>query len=171
MPHLARHLADEHHERGRILEGRVDTDRCIGCPGSPRHETHARSADQLAIGIGHRGCASFVAADDERNALLAFVKGVQNGQIALSGNAKGPLDTLFEKTVDQKVRRAPRLDMGFMHHIHPLSVRYRGFSNGAGCRAILNQSRTTFGQIRACFRAISASFGETSVFHGLFYLV
>jgi hypothetical protein len=62
---VARHLADQHDHRRRILERSVDADRCVAGARSSGHQQHSGLTGELAIGLSHKGGAAFLATGDE----------------------------------------------------------------------------------------------------------
>src|SRR6185295_18571070 len=64
---------------------------------------HARSPGQLAVRLGHVGRAAFLAADDEPDRVLAAVKAIEDGEIALAGDAEHQVDALRDEIIDEDV--------------------------------------------------------------------
>ena len=90
---VARHLADQHDHRRRILERGMDADRGVAGAGAARHQQHAGLAGQLAVGLGHKGGAAFLAAGHEAD-LGGVEQRVEHFEIALAGDAERHLDAM-----------------------------------------------------------------------------
>ena len=90
---VARHLADQHDHRRRILERGVDADRGVAGAGAARHQQHAGLAGQLAVGLGHERGAALLAAGDEVD-LGRVEERVEHLEIALAGDAERHLDAM-----------------------------------------------------------------------------
>ena len=101
----ARHLADEQDERGRVLVGGVDADRGMRRARCARHEADARPAGQLAVRVCHVGRARLVARDDETDRRV--VQRVEDGEVALAGDAEGGVDAVDDQLVDEDLRAGP----------------------------------------------------------------
>ena len=102
---VARHLADQHDHRRRILKGGVHPDRGVAGAGSARHQQDARFAGQLAIGFRHECRAAFLAAGDQAD-LRRVVERVEHFQIALAGDAEGHLDAMRPQGRDDQLTAA-----------------------------------------------------------------
>ncbi|MND46572.1 hypothetical protein D3C80_374480 [compost metagenome] len=98
---VASHLADEEDHRRRVLEGRVHTHRGVGGARPAGHEADAGLAGQLAVGLGHVGGAAFLPADDQVDGFAGVVQGIEDGEVAFTGNAEGALDTVDAQGIDQ----------------------------------------------------------------------
>jgi len=107
---VARHLADQHHHRGRILECGVDADRGVAGAGAARHQQHAGLAGELAVGLGHERGAAFLAAGDEMN-LGCVEERVQDFEIALAGDAERHLDAVRLEAADDQLAAAQFLEV------------------------------------------------------------
>ena len=104
----AGHLADQQHQRRRILERHMDSARRIGGAGGAGDEAHARLPGQLAVGVGHHRRAAFMAADDELD-FRDVVKGVEGRKVAFAGDAKDPLNAVGPETLDQNLPARPQV--------------------------------------------------------------
>ena len=100
---LARHLADEHDQRRRVLERGVDADRGVARARAAGDEADARPPAQLALRLGHEAGAALVAAGDEADALAVLVEAVEDGEEALAGHAERGVDALRDQRLDQGV--------------------------------------------------------------------
>ena len=96
-------LADEEQHRRRILLRRVDADRGVRGAGAPRHEADPGPAGQLAVGLRHVGGTTLLAAHHEPQAVGDVVEGVENGEVALAGDAEGGVDALRQQAVDEQL--------------------------------------------------------------------
>jgi hypothetical protein len=127
----ARHLADEQDHRRRVLRGRVDADRGVRRPGPPRDEADARTPRQLPVGLGHVRRARLVPADDELDTRVA--QGVEDGQVALPGDAEGDVDPVQLELVDEDAPAAA--DHSSSGASRKIVARWSfGFSSSAGSR-------------------------------------
>ena len=86
LAHVARHLADKHDERRRILPRDVNAGRSIGGAWPARDETDAGPAGRLADRLRHHRRAAFLAAHGDGK--VAVVKGIEHGEITLARNAE-----------------------------------------------------------------------------------
>ena len=102
-PLIRRDLADEEHERYRILACGVDADGRIGGAGPAGYEGDARLAREPGVGAGGEGGTGFVARDDEAEPVLRRPQRLQHGEIALARHAECGIDAVFEKGRDQRV--------------------------------------------------------------------
>ncbi len=84
---MARHLADQHDHRRRILERGVHPDRGVASAGAARHQQDARLSGQLPIGLGHEGGAALLAAGHEMD-VGRVEQRVEHFEIALAGDAE-----------------------------------------------------------------------------------
>ncbi|KAG1318757.1 hypothetical protein G6F63_015069 [Rhizopus arrhizus] len=80
------HLAHEQDHRRGVLVGGVHADAGVGGARAARHEADAGLAGQLAVGLGHIGRATFLAADDRLDGIGVRVQRVDAGQIAFAGD-------------------------------------------------------------------------------------
>ena len=108
IQHPAADLADQHHERGRVLEGDVQTRRAVGRAGPARDEAHAGSAGELAVGLGHHRRRALLACRDEADRAPRVVQGVEHREVALAGHAEDEVDALRAQAVDQHVATPSR---------------------------------------------------------------
>ena len=99
--HVAADLADEDDHGGRILRGGMNADGRIGRARAAGHERESRAAGKFAEGIRHVGGAAFLPADDELKALAHVDHGIENGEVALAGDAERKLRTLREQAGDE----------------------------------------------------------------------
>ena len=97
--HVAADLADQEDQRRRVLVGRVDADRGVGCPRPAGDEADAGLARQLAVRLGHVRGGGLVPAGDEPDRRV--VERVEHREIALAGNAERELDAVQRQLVDQ----------------------------------------------------------------------
>ena len=114
IQHPAPDLADQHHERGRVLEGDVQPRRAVGRAGPARHQAHAGSPGELAVGLGHHRRGALLACRHEPDRVPRVVQGVEHGQVALAGHAEDELDALRAQAVDQHVATPSRTAHGQM---------------------------------------------------------
>jgi hypothetical protein len=84
------------HGRG-ILIGRMNTDRGIGRPGSSGYKANTWLPSQLAMGLRHVGCATFVTTDHQIDLSLSVVQGIQDRQVTLTWYAVDSLHTLRQQ--------------------------------------------------------------------------
>jgi hypothetical protein len=107
LAHLARDLADEHHERRRILTRDVDAGRRVGGARSAGDETDARAAGHLADRLRHhRGAALLPANGDGK---IAVVKRIENRQVALARHAEDVAHAVNAQLIDQNLGRGPHI--------------------------------------------------------------
>ena len=92
----------QNHGRG-VLKGRVNADRGIGGTRPPRDHANAWAAGELAVGLGHEGGATFLAANDKFDLPLTGMHAVEHGQIAFARHAKGVGHALSDQAVNKKV--------------------------------------------------------------------
>ena len=86
----------------------MDADRRIRRTGTAGDEDDARAAGQLAVGFRHVGGAAFMATDDQAQRVARVVESIEDGEIALAGNAKGEVDALTEEIGDQNLATGAR---------------------------------------------------------------
>ena len=98
---VAGHLADEQHQRRRVLEGGVDPDRRVAGAGSAGDEGHSGLAGELRVGIGHEGRAGLVAVDDQLDHLARVVQRVQDSEVAFPGHAERVVHALDQQLIDE----------------------------------------------------------------------
>jgi hypothetical protein len=110
LTHIARHLADEHDERRRILLRDMDAGRGIGGARAAGDEHHAGAPGGLADRLRHHAGAAFLAA--YRDGKLAVVECIEHGEIALPGDAKHVLDAMNAQLVDQHLGGAAQIILG-----------------------------------------------------------
>src|SRR3546814_12019363 len=79
------------------MEGDMDAGAGAGRARPARHEADAGPAGQLAIGIGHHSCATFLAAEVIGD-LRRVVEGVEQGEVALTGHAEEAVDAFGDVT-------------------------------------------------------------------------
>ena len=102
--HVGADVADEHDERGRILEGGVDADAGVRCAGTAGDHADARALAQLAIGLRHVRGSGFVPAGDEVNVAARVVKRIEDGEIAFSRDAEDVTGALGADGLDDGLR-------------------------------------------------------------------
>src|SRR6202051_60723 len=92
----------------------MDANRGVAGAWAPRNEEDSRFAGQLAIGFGHEGGATLLAAGDEVD-LGGVVECVEHLEIALAGDAERHPDAVRAQRCDdqlsaahQKIRRHRR---------------------------------------------------------------
>ena len=90
---VARHLADEHDHRRRVLKGGMDTDRRIARAWASRHQQDPRPPSQLTVCLGHKGGAALLPARHEAD-LRSVEQRVQHFEIALTGDAEGRVNPM-----------------------------------------------------------------------------
>src|SRR3546814_2547743 len=78
------------------MEGDMDAGAGAGRARPARHEADAGPAGQLAIGIGHHRCATFLAAEVIGD-LRRVVEGVEHGEVALTGHAEDAVDAFGDE--------------------------------------------------------------------------
>ena len=105
---MAGDLADEQDHRRRILKRDMHPGGRVGRPRAAGHETNARLAGHLAVGIGHDGGAAFLAADHQIDARRVD-HGVKHGEVAFPRHAEGTVDPVGNQRFDQEPR--PRLTL------------------------------------------------------------
>ncbi len=102
---VARHLADQHDHRRRILKGGMHPDRGVAGAGAARHQQHAGLAGQLAVGFRHERRAALLAAGDQAD-LGRVIKRVEHFEIALAGDAERHLDAVRPQCRDDQLTAA-----------------------------------------------------------------
>ena len=90
---MARHLADQHDHRRRILKCRVDADRRVARTRPARHQQHTGLAGQFAVGLRHKSGAPFLAAGHKPN-FGCVEQCVEHFEITFAGDAEGHVDTM-----------------------------------------------------------------------------
>ena len=98
----ARHLADEQHQRHRILLGDVHGDRGVGGAGTAADEGDARPTGQLGVADRRESRAALMPADDRLDG-VAVVQGVERGQVAFTRHAEHPVDAVRGQAIDEKI--------------------------------------------------------------------
>jgi hypothetical protein len=58
---------------------------------------------ELALGLGHEGCATLLSAGHKLDAVAVQVKTIQHRQITFSGHAKSMGDALGQKAFNEQV--------------------------------------------------------------------
>ena len=79
----------------------MHADAGVGGAGAPRAENDAGAAGQFAVGVGHVGGTTLLPADDEAHAVAALIETLKHRQVALTGHAKGDVDTVADQRIDQ----------------------------------------------------------------------
>ncbi len=110
LAHVARDLADEQDQRGRILPRDMHARRRIGGAGPARDEADARPAGRLAAGFRHDGGAALVPADGDRD--VAVVEGVERRDIALARHAEHVAHAVDDELIDQNFAGRPGAVIG-----------------------------------------------------------
>ena len=100
---VAGHIAHEQHHRRGVLESGVHADRGVGGAGAARDKAHPRSAGQAALGFGHEGRPTLLAASDELDAVAVQMKTVEHGQVAFAWHAKRMGNALGQEAFDKQV--------------------------------------------------------------------
>ncbi|MCY1436506.1 hypothetical protein D9M71_526340 [compost metagenome] len=121
---VAGHLADEQQHRCGVLEGGVHAHRGIGGTRATGNEADARLAGQLAVGLGHVGRSTLLAADDQVDFILHVMQRIEHRQVAFAGHAEGALDTIHPQCVDQHLA-ATALHFGVAHCCSPSGAAVR----------------------------------------------
>ena len=103
---LAGDLPDEQEQRRRVLHRGVDAVGGVGGPRPAGDHAHARAAGELAVGLGHVRRAALVAGDDEPQRRV--VQRVEDGEVALAGDAEGQVGPVQHELVDQDLPAAAR---------------------------------------------------------------
>ena len=102
---MARHLADQHDHRCRILERGMHPDRGVAGAGAARHQQYPGFSGQLAVGFRHKRRAALLSAGDEMD-LRRVVKRVEHFEIALAGDAERHLDAMRAQRSDDELTTA-----------------------------------------------------------------
>ncbi len=126
---VARDLADEQHQRGRILLRNMDAVRSIGGAGPAGDETDARPAGRLADRLRHHAGAAFLAADGDGQ--IAVMEGVEHREIALARHAKDVAHAMDAQLIDQHLGGATQIVLG-AHRQLPCPVGPALFRAGFG---------------------------------------
>ena len=100
---IAAHLPDQHDDRRRILRGGVDADRRIGGSRATRHDCHAGTAGELAVGIRHVSRAAFLTAHDEFQAIGDVVERIEDRQIAFARDTEKVRGSLSDEIGDENL--------------------------------------------------------------------
>ena len=101
LAHVARHLADEHDERRRILARDVDAGRGIGGAGPAGDEADAGPAGRLADRLRHHRRAALLPAHGDGE--IAVVKRVERRKIALARHAEHVAHAVNAQLIDQNL--------------------------------------------------------------------
>jgi hypothetical protein len=104
-------VADEQDHRGRILEGGVDADRCVGRARAAGDEGDARPPRHLAVRLGHVGDSAFLPADDDLDG-GRVVERVERCQVAFARNAEDAVAALRDEVVDQDAAAGAQIRHG-----------------------------------------------------------
>ena len=110
LAHLARHLADEHDERRRILARDVDAWRGIGGARPARDEADAGLAGHFSDRLRHHAGAALLAAD--RDGEIGVVERVEHRQIALARHAEDVAHAVDVQLVDQNFGGGAHIVLG-----------------------------------------------------------
>ena len=103
VPAVTGDIAHQQDHGCGVLEGRVHADRGIGGPWAAGHHANARAPGQFAVGLGHEGSTTFLAAGHKFDLPAPGVHAVQHGQIALARHAKGMGHALGYQAVNKKM--------------------------------------------------------------------
>ena len=93
-------LADEQDHRGGVLMRRMHADGGMGRAGAAGDHADAGLAGQLAVSLGHIGGAGLVAAGDDLDRVAHIGEGIEDGEIALAGDAEDAVDAVHDEGVD-----------------------------------------------------------------------
>ena len=113
--HVARNLAHEHDERGRILRGDMDAAGGVGGAGATRDHDDAGLAGDLARGFRHVGSATLLAAHDGLD--VHVMQRVEHGEIAFARHAEDVAGAVDLQLVDE--------DLAAGAHAHRLVLNRR----------------------------------------------
>jgi hypothetical protein len=102
---MARHLADQHDHRRRILKTGMHPDRGVAGAGPARHQQYPGLAGQLAVRFGHKSRTAFLAAGDEMD-LRCVVERIEHFEIALTGDTERHLDAMRAQRRDNELTAA-----------------------------------------------------------------
>ena len=116
LGHVARDLADEQDQRGRILMRGMDADRRVGRARPAGDERDAGFAGHLAVGLGHVCHAAFLAADDEVDRVHRVVERVQGCEVALARHAIDGIDAVQLQAVDEDLAAGAEIGGGAVGH-------------------------------------------------------
>ena len=97
---VAADLANQQHDRGRILRGNMNTRGRVGCPGAACYKTDARPARQFGAGLGHHGGTAFLATDHGSDPWRVLQR-IKRCKITFTGDTKDVLYFLRAKRIDQ----------------------------------------------------------------------
>ena len=100
---IRRNLADEEHERHRVLARGVNANGTVGRAGPAGHEGDARLARQPGVGAGGKGGTGFVAGNDKTETILGRPQRLQHGEVALARHAERGIDAVVEKGRNQRI--------------------------------------------------------------------
>ena len=100
---VAGHIADkQNHGRG-VLESGVHPNRGVGRPRATRDKADAGAASELALGLGHEGRPTLLAAGHESELIAVQVKAVQHRQITFSGHPESMGNALGQEAFNKQV--------------------------------------------------------------------
>ena len=126
--HLAGgHVADEEHERSRVLLRRVQPDGGVGRARAPGHEGRGRLAGALGVGVGGEGARRFVTSQDEPDPLALPPQLFQDRQIALA--------RYVERHLDAVLHQRPHQGFAAVHPRAPPHRRAESMRPAPPCRA------------------------------------
>ena len=117
-------LADEQDHRGGVLMRRMHADRGVGRAGAAGDHADAGLAGQLAVSLRHIGGAGFVAAGDDLDPVAHIGEGIEDGEIALAGDAEDAVDAVHDEGVDD----AAGGGVGGLAHAGAISRSERGLA-------------------------------------------
>jgi hypothetical protein len=102
----ARHLADQQHQRHRVLLGHVHRDRGVGGAGAAADRADPGAAGDLGIRQRHETGAALVAGGDQVD-VRRVVQRVQERQVALAGHAEDAVDAVGAQAFHHDIGGAP----------------------------------------------------------------
>ena len=139
---LALDLADQHHERGRVVIGRMQRHHRVRKAGAARHDRDAGAVAQPAVGHRHVAGAAFVPADDDADR-VALDEGAGQPDIAFAGDAVDLVDFMRFEAFRQEagdgpahLRRIPwlRVATGFGRAARDTATAWHGAIDWPPCR-------------------------------------
>ena len=104
---VARDLADEQHQGGRILARDMDAVRSVGGSGAAGDEADPGPAGRLADRLGHHGRAGFLTADGDGE--IAIMERVEHREIALARHAENVTHAVDAQLIDQNLGGAAQI--------------------------------------------------------------
>ena len=101
VPPLPGYLPEEQDHRRRILTPDMQPGRSVRRPRTPCRHHDSRPSRELPPGFGGHRRPAFLPAD--RHLDRAVIERVEKRQIALAGDAKGPLDAVPDKRISENL--------------------------------------------------------------------